>query len=442
MTVFVDTQIADIFAPLKGAGKVALAVSGGADSMALMALAHRARAILPDGPDFLVLTVDHGLRAEARQETALVADTARRFGFNCRVLVGDGVKTGGNLQAAARDLRYQLMTDACHALGVDILVTAHHLEDQAETFLLRLARGSGVDGLGAMAPQSWRRGVRLIRPFLDTPKARLQDFLASDYLDIRWVEDPSNEDSSFDRVKLRKLAPRLKDAGLTPKRLVATARRMRDAEKVLEQAADDLAVRAVRVDPAGHCAIDRREFTGALPDTRLRLLSRCLAAVGGQTYRPRMARLRNIMDAVVSSKQCRRTLAGCVVGVGGERVDIWREAGRQGLPEITLGPGDTKIWDGRFRVALTAGTEQPDPFPVTVRALGRDGLRIARGHAGAAVGARGQAALTRTLVSFWQSDCLLAVPHLPGFAGKFDLNADFLGITQINPQSRPGPSNL
>jgi tRNA(Ile)-lysidine synthase len=441
MTVFLDTELADIFAPLKGLGKVALAVSGGADSMALVALASHAPAILQDCPEFLVLTVDHGLRVEAKQETALVAKAARRFGFDCQILGGDRNLARGNLQAAARDLRYRLMTEACHALGVDTLVTAHHLEDQAETFLLRLARGSGVDGLGAMAPQSWCRGVRLIRPFLDTPKARLRDFLVAAHPDIGWVEDPSNDDLSFDRVKFRKLAPRLKDAGLTPKRLVETARRMRDAEQVLERAADDLAARAVRVDPAGHCTIDRAEIAGSLQDTRLRLLSRCLTAIGGQTYRPRMTRLQNIMDAIVSTGECRRTLAGCVVGVGDERIDIWREPGRRGLPEITLGPGDTKIWDGRFRVDLEDTAGQPDCHPVTVRALGRDGLRIARDQADIS-GSREQTTLARTYVSFWQSDRLIAVPHLSGFPAKSALHADFLGSRYINPQAPTESRNL
>ncbi len=442
MTVFLDTEIADLFAPLDGQKKVALAVSGGPDSMALVALASRAQSILQDCPDFVILTVDHGLRAEAKDETALVADTARQLGFDCRVLVAGNDLAKGNLQAAARDLRYRLMCDACHELGTGTLVTAHHLEDQAETFLLRLARGSGVDGLGAMAPQTWCRGVRLIRPFIDVPKARLRACLDLDHPDIRWVKDPSNEDSSFDRVKFRNLAPRLKDAGLTPQRLVETARRMRDAAQVLEQAADDLAARAVTVDPAGHCTIDKAAFAGALADTRLRLLSRCLAAVGGQAYRPRMTRLQAIAVAIAGDQDCRRTLAGCVVDVGRAQVGIWRETGRQGLAKISLGPGDSKIWDGRFRVSLAHRAGQPDPRPVSVRALGRDGLRIARDQAGIPGLVRGKVALARTFVSFWQADQLLAVPHMSGFPAKFDLHADFLGGKQINPNYRSEPGVL
>lgn len=441
MTVFLDTEIANIFSLFAGSGNVALAVSGGADSMALMALASHAPAILRDCPDFLVLTVDHGLRAAAKQETILVAETARRLGFDCQILAGTGKLARGNLQAAARDLRYRLMTDACHASGVGTLLTAHHLDDQAETVLLRLARGSGVDGLGAMAPQSRCRGIQLVRPLLDTSRAKLRDFLVSAHPNIGWFEDPSNDDSSFDRIKFRKLTPRLEDAGLTPKRLAATALRMRHAEQVLEHAADDLAARTVRVDPAGHCTINRSQFADALADTRLRLLSRCLMAIGGQTYRPRMTRLQKINDAILSANECRRTLAGCVVGIGKEGVNIWREPGRQGLPEIILGPGDTKIWDGRFRVSLPAKAGHLDPYPVTVRALGRDGLRIARDHADIS-GARGRTALAQTYASFWQSGRLIGVPHMQGFPAKLDLHADFLGGTQIDPRIRPEPGIL
>lgn len=429
-----DTEVATLLAPLRGADKVALAVSGGMDSMALLALVARAKKIWGDGPEITVLTVNHGLRPEADQETRFVAKTADGYGFSCRILTADQKLSGGNIQASARDMRYRLMCDACHEFGAETLVTAHHLEDQAETFLLRLARGSGVDGLGAMASETRLWGINLVRPLLGISKARLRACLDSE---SEWIEDPSNKNTAFDRVKIRNLAPQLEELGLTPIGLAETALRMQDAANVLEQVADDLAARAVKIDPAGHCVISRKEFCKALPDTRHRLLSRCLTAIGGKVYRPRMKRLRDLMGTIVSGVENSRTLSGCQIAISGEKIDIWRETGRQGISELVLSPGDIKIWDGRFRVSFDVNQGQN----VTVRALGGDGWRMARGGGEASDLPHGVGLWAQTMVSFWRDEKLLAVPHLAGFPILSGITADFVGGTQIDPNFGSKPVN-
>ncbi len=434
MTPFTDTEVATLLAPLKRAGKVALAVSGGMDSMALLALVEWAKTVWDDGPEIMVLTVNHGLRTEADQETRFVAEAADGLGFSCRILTADQKLTGSNIQASAREMRYRLMCDACHEIGAEILVTAHHLEDQAETFLLRLARGSGVDGLGAMASETRIWGINLVRPFLGISKAQLRECLGSE---SEWIEDPSNDDTAYDRVKIRNLAPQLEELGLNPARLAETALRMRDAADVLEQVADNLAARAVKIDPAGHCMIGRKEFCEALPDTRLRLLSRCLTAIGGKVYRPRMARLRDLMETIVSGVEVSRTLSGCRINTKGEKIDIWRETGRQGLSELVLSPGDTKIWDGRFRVSF----DMKQDHNVIVRALGGDGWRMARGADETGALPRGIGPQARTMVSFWRDEKLLAVPHLEGFPILSGVTAEFVGGKQIDPDFGSKPVN-
>ena len=277
-----DAEAATLFAPLRDRAGVALAVSGGSDSSALLVLYARARRLDPGLPPATVLTVDHRLRLEAADEARAVAALAARHGLSHRTLVREGEAPAANLQAEARRARYALLLDAARDLGLEAIVTAHHAEDQAETFLARLARGSGVVGLAAMAPMRRRDGLLLFRPLLDLPRARLAATLTA--LGEGWVEDPSNADRRFDRVRVRAAAPMLAELGLTRDRLVATARAMARAAVALDAAVERAIAAGVALPPGGWAEL-RPEVFGALEaEIRLRLLSRLVRAVGGATY--------------------------------------------------------------------------------------------------------------------------------------------------------------
>ncbi|MEC8475966.1 MAG: tRNA lysidine(34) synthetase TilS, partial [Pseudomonadota bacterium] len=140
----------------------ALAVSGGADSLSLVVLAAEAKKKNKQW-NFSILTVNHGLRRAAVQETRYVFKLAKASDLVCKILTHKGAIPENDIQSTARDIRYGLMFDWCHKNKVDYLVTAHHLEDQAETFLLRLARGSGLDGLSGMQRVRNSNGVALLR---------------------------------------------------------------------------------------------------------------------------------------------------------------------------------------------------------------------------------------------------------------------------------------
>lgn len=343
-----------------------LAVSGGADSLALLHLWADARALEPDLPRAVVVSVDHGLRAASADEVAFVGRVAAERGLEHRVAAWVGDKPGANLQAEARSARRRLLAAAARAEGLDTVVLAHHGDDQAETFLLRLARGSGVLGLAAMARERVDGGLLWLRPLLDLPKARLVATLVA--RGAGWIEDPSNGDDRFERARLRRAMPGLAELGLTRERLTATAAAMARGAEVIDAAVDALMAQAGSAHPAGWVRLDPTAYEAAGDEIRLRFLSRMFAALGDGAYGPRLAACEGIDAALHEGERVVRTLAG--VRVERRRGLIWfaPEAGRRGA--CLLRPGESLVWAGRI-VAL----ERSAPAPVRIGPLGEAGRR-------------------------------------------------------------------
>ena len=405
-----DGELVELFACLEGRDRVALAVSGGADSLALMHLVARWRGLKgPTAPKPIVLTVDHGLRRASAAEADYVAQQACGLGFEHRLLRWEGEKPRSNLQAAARAARYDLMADHCHVAGITALVTAHHLEDQAETVLMRLGRGSGVDGLSAMAEAGSWAGIDLLRPLLDLGKVRLTATLKAAGVD--WIDDPSNRNERFERVRVRRALGRLEALGITPDRLALTARRMRRARVALDAAASELLERAVELGPAGDCRIARDALLGAPDEIALRALVRMLIAAGGGAVLPRLAKVERLLTLLKDDEDRSRTLSGCRIEAMGSMIAIFRESGRDGLPEMRLAPGSSGVWDRRFLVRAPRALSGP----VDVRALTREGYAHVRALSGMPIDLPSRVA--GTLAAFWRQDEVLAVPSLGYHAG-------------------------
>jgi tRNA(Ile)-lysidine synthase len=390
--------------PFVSSPHLAVAVSGGADSLALALLADgwaRKR-----GGRITALTVDHGLRPEAAAEARQVARWLRARGIAHRTLRWDAANIArANIQAQARAARYGLLTGWCRAHGVADLLVAHHQEDQAETFLLRLARGSGLDGLAAMAPVSARDGVRLLRPLLAVPKAALVAVLKR--RKQPWIEDPSNLNPAYARVRLRALLPALAAEGLTAERLAATAARLGQARAALAESCAALLAQAVEGHDAGFAYVNLRAFAMAPREVALRALARLLIAFGGQDYTPRYERLCRLADELFAGLPGGRTLAGCrILPQGPGRALILREA-RALAPALALGRTPV-IWDGRFTLALRRSRRGA----LTVGALGDGDARAWRaGESARELGALPTLALS-TLPAVRDAQGLLAVPHL------------------------------
>ena len=221
-----------LFADWKTAPALLLAVSGGPDSIALMWLAARWRSSLARGARLLAVTVDHGLRAEAAAEARAVKRLARELDLEHRTLRWTGPKPATGLPAAARAARYRLLARAARQSGATHILTAHTRDDQAETLLMRMLRGSGIHGLAAMARETERDGVQLARPFLDVAKSRLIVTLGKARLGF--ADDPTNRDARFTRPRLRALMPALAAEGGDARNRARLAQRLARGNAAVE----------------------------------------------------------------------------------------------------------------------------------------------------------------------------------------------------------------
>lgn len=371
---------------------LAVAVSGGGDSLALLGLA--CDWADERGCRIHALTVDHGLRAEAGDEALLVAREALRMGAQHETLYWTGWDGKGNLQAAARAARYALMRDACARKGIRAILLGHTSDDQAETVLMRLARGSGVDGLSAMAEGRFGQDD-ILRPLLGEARADLRVWLSRQ--GMRWIEDPTNDDPRYDRVRARRLLTQLASFGIDAGSLSETAQAMARARHALIARAADVAQDIV-TDRRGILTFDRAGLARVEAETRLRLVAHGLACLSGARYRPRLASLSAVLDNALSGQG--GTLQGCRFLPGRDRLFMVREF--KAVSGIEAPADGCALWDGRWRIAA------PDHPGATIRALGEAGLaRIDR------PASLPHAALM-SWPGVWAGDRLLAAPDLTG----------------------------
>jgi tRNA(Ile)-lysidine synthase len=278
-----------LFADWKAAPALLLAVSGGPDSMALMWLAARWRNALARGPRLIAVTVDHGLRSEAAAEARDVKRLARSLDLPHRTMRWTGAKPKTGLPAAARSARYRLLARAARADGATHILTAHTRDDQAETLLMRMLRGSGISGLAAMARESERDGVRLARPFLNVSKSRLVATLKK--AKVGFADDPTNRDLNFARPRIRAVMPVLAAEGGDARNLARLASRLARANAAVEILVDGaeryLALRDREASQAEFDArafdakaFDARAFAAMPEEIRLRLLLRAIDKFG------------------------------------------------------------------------------------------------------------------------------------------------------------------
>jgi tRNA(Ile)-lysidine synthase len=384
-------ELAEIFRQLEGYDTLYLAVSGGADSMALLHLVADWRVGTAGGSaravDVRVVSVDHGLRPEAREEAGWVVAEAGKRGLSGEVLTVAAEPPESGIQEWARDQRYNML---CARVvlrgGATALVTGHHQGDVAETVLMRLARGSGVDGLAAMAVKTVRDGADIVRPLLGIAKGRLTATLES--RGAAWIEDPSNASDTFERVRLRKLEAERVALGLGDEALGRTASRLGRARAALDTVSEallEVAIDAASLAASGVLRLPAR-FMRDLPDEiGLRMLMRALVAVGGAHGQLRLSRLERLFYAIQDPDFTGATLGNAIVrsgeaaipGLGdAEQVlEIYREPDRGRLPVVETTLEAPVVWDNRFVVSREgAGAET-----VRIRAFERRDLAMLLG---------------------------------------------------------------
>jgi tRNA(Ile)-lysidine synthase len=415
-----------------------VAVSGGGDSTALLVIA--ARWAHARGHAISAATVDHGLRAGSAAEAAGVAALCTRLGIPHETLRAGNLRdAGGNLAAAARDARFALLGGWARARVLSAVLLGHTMDDQAETVLMRLARGSGAEGLSAMQAVLERAGVVWLRPLLGARRAALREVLRAE--GISWAEDPTNEDTQYDRVKARQALAALAPLGIDVEGLARTAWHLQRQRRVLERAMQALASRARSWGVLGEVHLDLAAMAGDEPDTALRLLADSLVRVSGADYRPRFRALSAVLDGLLSGQSTGTTLSGCLIrpgsGANPQSVLICREPDAC-EPMIPLLAGET-VWDRRWRVTARGVW----PALSQLGALGEQGLAALRTSAdlGAwrepAAWASAPRAARQTTPAIWlgngaQVPELLAAP-LAGYADlskigpESTITAEFIG---------------
>lgn len=388
---------------------LAVAVSGGLDSMALCLLtaawaaSRKARVV--------ALTVDHALRAESALEALQVGCWLADRRIEHHILRWEDQKPDHGIQAAARAARYRLLGEWCVAHGILHLLIAHHREDQAETYILRAGRGSGPVGLSGMRevsrlPLHLPDAPLLLRPLLGVSKSALRKNL--EQLEQGWIEDPSNRNEKFERVRIRQ---NLNDPAAIVAALEAASGMEETARGRETELAEFLALHS-SFDPAGYASFDRAAFLCLSRPVAVLCLARLGLLIAGRIYPPRSERLERLYSVLAAHESGGWTLGGCLIECAAGKVSLFREQ-TNCIQSVGLASGEQMIWDGRFRVSFTSVYYQT----LTVAKLGAAGWRKLVAANSQLRGTALPYAVRLGLPAFFHEDEPVAVPHL-GYWGK------------------------
>ncbi len=364
---------------------IAVAVSGGGDSTALLHLLHRVAE--PAGHVLHAVTVDHGLRPEAAAEAAAVAGFCAALGVPHETLRWAGPDATGNLMDQARRARMRLMADWARSRGIGHIALGHTADDQAESFLINLSRAAGLDGLAGMRAAWTRDGVCWTRPLLGQTRAALRAYLRRN--GVTWIEDPSNDNDRFTRVRARRALQALTPLGITVDRLTTSIHNLAMAQDAVIAATVQAA--GAIVETAGSLHLRRDALFCCPPEIRRRLLTRMIRWMNGSDYPPREAQVRQLEQALHDNRDA--TLGGVRFRSRDAAITVSRE------PRAVMGPVPLgQVWDHRWQVAGPGNAE--------VRALGACGLQQLPEWRKS--GLSRDAALVCPAV--WQGETLLAAP--------------------------------
>ncbi len=337
--------------------RLGVAVSGGSDSLALLFLL--ARWSEQGGPPIFAVTVDHGLRPEAAREAEFVKGLCDRLGVSHQTLVWEGWQGSGNLPDAARRARYALMADWAEAHDIPKVALGHTLNDQAETFLMRLAREAGVDGLASMA-QTWREGMtEFCRPILGVERDELKAYLTA--RGHSWCDDPTNDDELYERTRARQAIEALSNLGVTPRTLANVAHHMSEVRETLYWYVFLTGREHAQID-RGDVVFPRKIFRTLQKDISRRLVQTILKWISGSEYAPRGRSVDFLLEAIRGGTGM--TLHGCEMTVVDDMLRFTRES--QAVDGLRVSASD--IWDGRWKL------DGPWPAGAEIAMLGETGL--------------------------------------------------------------------
>ena len=345
-------------------GDIGLAVSGGGDSLALLYLS--ADWAIKNGRRVKSATVDHGLRSESQSECAYVKELSGELLIEHTTL-NWLENPSGNMQKSARDARHRLLTQWATENNLSVVLLGHTLEDNAETIMIRLIRGSGIDGLTGISKSIKINNLAIFRPLLEISRENLRNYLT--FKNVTWIDEPSNLDERFQRVKIRKLFPQLLDLGLTPSKLVGIAQHMARAKEAINSEVLGFARNSVKQKAWGDLEIDQEAFMELSAEYQFRLLSAALRWISGNVYRPRLRSLKMLLNSLIEPEKFSGfSLMGCIIKCRRGTIVLTREF--SALPKQQTIQKTEFIWDKKWNVKV-------DPCTVSllmIGPLGQNGL--------------------------------------------------------------------
>ncbi|WP_373087453.1 tRNA lysidine(34) synthetase TilS [Sneathiella sp.] len=394
-------------AGLVSGARLAVAVSGGSDSMALVLLANDWAA--RRGVELYTITVDHGLRAGSALEAETVGRWLTVRGMHHDILRWAGPRPDTAIQRRAREARYDLMAEYCKDRDIHNLLLGHQMEDRLETLLMRLSKGSGLEGLTAIQPLSWRGALQLLRPLLEVRRQVLRDYLIANGQE--WVEDPSNDNPVYTRTRVGALLEELQGLpGSSLETIALSAMRLNRASDALDQLTMARLSDFCEVSPFGFIRFSTEAVTGCPEEIALRFLARIFTDVAGTGQRIRLQALENLYDRVFRKDgEGPETLAGCQISRSRGSWLVCREPGRKGLPEQQVTDNRLLLWDGRYRVEDMTPTAAPE-LPLAVRRIGADGWRVLKAEGLTKEERELPAKVRNNLPAVWSGEKLVAAP--------------------------------
>ena len=296
------------------AEKVAVALSGGSDSLALTI------ALKNIGFDVLAILVNHHLRAEAGEEITETIKTLKKFKIDYIVKNWDG-KYKKNLESEARNARYSLLLEVCKKENINTLCIGHHIDDQIETFLLNLARGSGLDGLCAMPKKNTIDGVNVIRPMLNLTKQNCRDYLI--HLGVKWCEDESNKDIKYKRNKIRYLINQIEDKDILVKRIANTIEILQEVRETIDDLVNRMDKKIVKYDK-NSAFFNKNDLLVLTKYLQKSLITKCILKLAGKEYKPRLYQIENIITSITDEKDFKRTIMNLIIKKKGDIIEIYK----------------------------------------------------------------------------------------------------------------------
>jgi len=325
--------------------KIAVAVSGGIDSLSLVLIANKWAK--KHKIKIVGITVDHCLRKESANEAKYVAKLLKSKKIEHHILKLENKVPKKNIEAILREKRYQVLTEFCKEKKIKVLLVAHHLQDQAETFFIRLFRGSGIDGLASMKSYRKLNGIKIVRPFLNLNKEILRQYLLENK--IEWVEDPSNKDEKYLRNKIRNFLNSFEDKKNILQRIDSAIKEIAKAKEIIQQKIERLDKEILEFNKKGFYKINLTKFSNLDDDLGLRILANALMKVSGNPYKPRLEKLKRLYQKILKGFK-KETFYGCIIQkIDNDSFCVYREYSAIGEDEKVIANKEI-IWDNRFKI--------------------------------------------------------------------------------------------